>query len=189
MFAGTMGHGKDTAADMLADVCWLRGATTLRMAFADPIKEIAVHLLGIPKTVSYGSQEDKLAFQVYGESARHWLQWLGTEVGRDQIHKNIWVHRFAQKAIDSDAQVVIGSDLRFRNEMDHIGQLLLDERRVVLVKIVNPRVPVNLEHRSEGEIYHTPEADFDHVIHNVGDLKDLLHSVETLCSEVLGIIP
>jgi len=189
MFAGTMGHGKDTAADMLADVCWLRGATTLRMAFADPIKEIAVHLLGIPKTVSYGPQEDKLAFEVYGASARHWLQWIGTEMGRNQIHKNIWVDRFTQRAINSDAQIVIGSDLRFRNEMDRVGKLLLDERRVVLVKIVNPRVPVNLEHQSESEIYHIPETDFDHVIHNVGNLKDLLVSVEGLCDEVLGITP
>lgn len=195
LFAGNAGHGKDTAADMLADVLRQREVTVKRMAFADPIKEIAVHLLGIPKTTSYGTQQDKQDYQVYDKSARHWLQWVGTEMARDQVHKDIWVHRFAERAFKSDAQVVIGSDCRFRNEMSVMRTLLEGGKGSVaarmllgsgghtellgchlslsIVKIVNPRIPVNLEHQSESEVYHIPADEFDLVIQNTESLSEL----------------
>ena len=56
LFAGNSGAGKDTAADMVADQAKMGGVQALRMAFADPIKVIADHLLGIPLETSYGTQ-------------------------------------------------------------------------------------------------------------------------------------
>ena len=188
LFAGNAGAGKDTAANMMADVCRERNVSTLRMAFADPIKEIAAHLLGIPLEVSHGTQQDKLDFHVYEKSARHWLQWIGTEMGREQIHEDIWVHRFAQKALASSAQVVIGSDCRFRNEMNLMGAMLDGKMELVLVKIVNPRVPVNLNHQSESEVFNIPEADFHHVIHNTNGLSDLMDDVEDLADSILSVV-
>jgi len=188
LFAGNMGAGKDTAANMLADVCRDRNISNLRMAFADPIKEIAVHLFGIPKETSYGTQQDKLDFHVYEKTARHWLQWIGTELGRQQVHEDIWVHRFVDRALSSDARVVIGSDCRFRNEMKLMRELLEGEMRLLIVKIVNPRVPVNLEHQSESEIYNIPEGDFDLALHNTKGLSDLMGDIEDYADEVLGIV-
>lgn len=185
LFAGNAGHGKDTGANMLADVCRERELSTLRMAFADPIKELAVPLFGIPKEVSYGTQEAKLAFKVYGKSARHWLQWIGTEMGREQIHEDIWVHRFAEKALNSNAAVVIGSDCRFRNEMSLMRDLLKDKMRLIIVKIVNPRVSVNLAHQSESEVYNIPESDFDLVIRNTSTLQDLMGHIENMSRDIL----
>ena len=186
LFAGNSGHGKDTAANMLADVCRQRNVSSLRMAFADPIKDIAVHLLGIPKTTSYGTQQDKLDFHVYEKSARHWLQWIGTEMGRQQIDEDIWVHRFAEKALASDARVVIGSDCRFRNEMALMREMLGGQMELMIVKIVNPRVPVDLEHQSEREVYYIPESDFDLVVRNTKDLSDLMIDVEAMADNLLG---
>lgn len=186
LFAGNAGHGKDTGANMLADVCREKGLSTLRLAFADPIKELAVHLLGIPKEVSYGTQQDKLDYEVYGKSARHWLQWIGTEMGREQIHKDIWVHRFADRALSSGAKVVIGSDCRFRNEMDLMRTLLEGKMALIIVKITNPRVSVNLEHQSESEVYNIPESDFDHVIRNTSTLQDLMGHIENMFRDILG---
>ncbi|MGD9726526.1 MAG: hypothetical protein AB7V39_09030, partial [Nitrospiraceae bacterium] len=174
LFAGNMGHGKDTAANMLADICRVRRISPLRMAFADPIKDIAVHLLGIPKEVSYGTQQDKLDYHVYDKSARHWLQWIGTEMGRQQIHEDIWIHRFADKALQSDAKVVIGSDCRFNNEMSVMRELLRDKMRLYIVRIVNPRVPVNLAHQSESEVHAMDDRVFDHIIHYTSSLSDLV---------------
>ncbi len=73
LFAGNSGAGKDTAADLLAKTLERRGVSTKRMAFADPIKELAVHLLGIPLKVSFGTQQDKLDFKVYDKTARHYV--------------------------------------------------------------------------------------------------------------------
>lgn len=210
LFAGNAGAGKDTAADMLAAECGGRGLSVLRMAFADPIKELAVPLLGIPKEVSYGTQQDKLDYKVYGQCARHWLQWIGTEMGRNQIHKDIWVHRFAEKAISSDADVVIGSDCRFRNEMALMRTILEGGKGSVsarmllgdgdrydgmsatlsltILKIVNPRVPVNLAHQSESEVYNIPDDEFDLVIHNTKELKDLECHIATLADKILPTV-
>ena len=186
LFAGNAGHGKDTVANMMADVCRQRGLSPLRLAFADPIKDIAVHLLGIPKSVSYGTQEDKLNYKVYGKTARHWLQWIGTELGRDQVHKDIWIERFAQRALESDARVIIGSDCRFPNERAVTRELLGGEMGLVIVKINNPRVPVNLDHESESLVFNTPDSEFDHIIHNSSSLSDLMSDVEDLASKLLA---
>ena len=186
IFAGNSGHGKDTAADMLSHELTNRGIKTARMAFADPIKDIAVHLLGIPKKVSYGTQQDKQDFTVYDKTARHWLQWIGTEMARNQVHQDIWVHRFAEKALASDAKVVVGSDCRFRNEMSLMREMLAHSMDLKIIKIVNPRVPVNMDHQSESEVYNIHESEFDQVISNTKELTDLREVVNTLADEALA---
>ena len=188
VFAGNSGAGKDTAADMFAAICQKRGISNLRTAFADPIKEIVSHLLGIPKEVTYGSQQDKLDFQVYGKTARHWIQWVGTQVGRDQIHEDLWVHRTAQLALESSARVVIVSDGRFMNEFQGMRTNLREKMKVFVIKVVNPRVPVNLEHQSESEIYFIPEDQFDQVFYNTKGLGDLECFVECFANSVLSKI-
>jgi len=189
LFAGNAGHGKDTAADMLAEAAEERGLSALRMAFADPIKEMAVPLLGIPLEVSYGSQQDKLDHKVYDKSARHWLQWLGTDMARNMIHTDIWLHRFTEKALASDAPVVIGSDCRFRNEMGGMRELLRGKLDLRIFKIVNPRVPVNMAHQSESEVYNIPDEEFDLVIRNTKDLSDLKAHITLLANELLRRVP
>ena len=174
---------------MLAEEGEDRYLKVLRMAFADPIKELAVPLLGIPLAVSYGTQQDKLDYEVYGKSARHWLQWIGTEMGREQIHEDIWVHRFVEKALASDAQLVIGSDCRFRNEMGVIREMLGSKMDLRIFKIVNPRVPVNMAHQSESEVYNIPDKEFDLVIRNTKELKDLAAHITLLANEILPVVP
>ena len=139
-----------------------------------------------PDRIPWG--EHSLDYNVYEKTARHWLQWIGTEMGRQQIHEDIWVHRFAEKALSSEAQVVIGSDCRFRNEMNLMRELLDGQMRLLIIKIVNPRVPVNLEHQSESEVFNIPEEDFDRALHNTKGLSDLMGEMEDYADEVLGIV-
>ena len=185
LFAGTAGAGKDAAANMLSKALVARGHSTLRMAFADPIKDVAFHLLGIPKEVSYGTQKDKADYVVYNRSARSWLQWIGTELARDQIHKDIWVTRFSEKALSSDATVVIGSDCRFRNEMKLMKSLLGQTMDLKIIKIINPRVLVNTAHLSESEIFSTPNHEFDLVIENNTGLEELESSIINLSDKLI----
>lgn len=188
MFAGNAGMGKDTASDFLARELREREVSVTRMAFADPIKDIALHLLGIPKTVSYGTQADKENHKYYDKSARHWLQWIGTEVARNQVHPDLWIHRFVERAVGSGAQVVIGSDCRFRNEISVMRSHLGDQMNLMVYKIINPRVPVNLAHQSESEVYHIPEDAFTGVIHNTGGLPELMAKVERLADDVVNVL-
>lgn len=60
---------------------------------------------------------------------------------------------------------------------------------VRIYKIVNPRVPVNMSHQSESEVYNIPDEDFDHVIHNTKELKDLSAHIALLANGLLQRIP
>jgi hypothetical protein len=60
------------------------------MSFAQPVKEIAI-ALGMPSNVAYGGEAERRAWKKYLKAldkeadGREWLQWIGTEFGRDQI--------------------------------------------------------------------------------------------------------
>lgn len=188
LFAGNAGMGKDTSADFLARELRGRGISVTRMAFADPIKDIALHLLGIPKEISYGTQADKENNKVYDKSVRHWLQWIGTEVARNQVHPDVWIHRFVDRALRSDAQVVIGSDCRFKNEIAVMRERLGDQAGLMIFKIINPRVPVNLQHQSESEVYHLPGDIFTDVIQNTEGLSELMSKVVDVADRVANVL-
>lgn len=185
LFAGNAGHGKDTVSDFLARELRERGVSVMRMAFADPIKDIALHLLGIPKEISYGTQADKENNKVYDKSVRHWLQWIGTEVARNQVHPDVWIHRFVDRAVSSNAQVIIGSDCRFRNEISSMREMLDGKMSLMVIKITNPRVPVNLQHQSESEVYNIPLEVFTSVIHNTEGLSELMTKVVDVADDVV----
>jgi hypothetical protein len=165
-----------------------RNISVVRMAFADPIKDIALHLLGMPKTVSYGTQADKENYKYYGKSARHWLQWIGTEVARNQVHPDTWIHRFVDRAVCSDAQVITGSDCRFRNEIEVMREQLAGKMDLMVFKIINPRIPVNLQHQSESEVYHLPEDLFTGVIHNTSGLSELMTKIVDVADGVTNVL-
>jgi hypothetical protein len=63
--------------------------------------------------------------------------------------------------------------------------MLEDKMSLKVIKIVNPRVPVNLEHQSEREVYNIPDDAFDLVIRNTKGLKDLSGLIMLLANELL----
>ncbi|MBK6414159.1 hypothetical protein [Sphingopyxis sp.] len=111
---GQSSHGKDALANLIAEE--FGPDHTFRCAFADPLKAAAEVLIGIPKAVSYGSNDVKNTWTVYGKTARHWLQWLGTNIGRNGVSPLIWVDRLGAMARASGKPLVVVSDGRFPNE-------------------------------------------------------------------------
>ena len=102
-----------------------------------------------------------------GLSPRTFLQQLGTEFGRS-ISPTVWndiAVRRAHQALSSEANLVIITDIRFRNEImgvDNAGG------QVILVK--NPQTETlggqNATHQSEAELANIPEFWFDMVFIN-----------------------
>jgi len=185
LLAGNAGAGKDTAADIL---CAMTGG--VKMAYADPLKDAVSAMIGIPKSVLYGTQEQKESFLAYGKSARHWLQFVGTDLCRNHVHQDIWVHRLADRILASASNFICCSDCRFRNEIDGLKARLRESAnsdiKVISARIVNPRVPVNLAHRSESEIHNLPREAFDATIANDGSLDDLRAKLWRLASDYFG---
>lgn len=136
---GGSGHGKDVLSDMIADE--IGRQVTLRCAFADPLKTVAKHLVGMPHEVAYGSQAAKLAWKKYGRTGREILQVIGTEVGRVMFDKSIWVDGLAEvvKSQPPEIKAAVVSDGRFWNERE------LDQRLpgvlVLRVLVWRPSAP------------------------------------------------
>lgn len=111
---GQASHGKDTLANMIAEE--YGRDHVFRCAFADPLKDAAEVLIGIPRDVLYGPSELRNTYTIYGKTVRHWLQWVGTQVGREGVSPLLWVDRLGAKARASRKTFVVVSDGRFPNE-------------------------------------------------------------------------
>ena len=180
VLAGCAGAGKDTVGNMLVDL--LGSERAVRMAYADPLKEAVHALVGVPREILYGTKDVKESHYTYGKTARHWLQWLGTEVGRQHVHPDLWVHRFADRVLATPHEVIFCSDGRFKNEIVTLREHLVGKAEVYSARVLNPRVPVDLTHQSESEIYQLPNDFFDVVIENDGSLDELRQKVAALAA-------
>jgi hypothetical protein len=83
---GRKRHGKDTVGGFLRDE-----ANFTPIAFADPIKRIAMDLYSFSYDQCYGTREDKETVDPrYGFSPRHAMQQIGTEMFRN-LYEPTWV--------------------------------------------------------------------------------------------------
>jgi len=163
--SGYARSGKDTVASLLPDY--------QRRAFADPMREALLRLnplissaMNVQEAVEiHGWDTAKTVFP----EIRRLLQVLGTEVGRDMIHEDIWV-KIATKDLNP-GDLVIFADVRFPNEAQAIKDLDGQVWRINRpeVKAINP-------HSSESAMDHWP---FDAWLDNSGSIEDLQAQIET----------
>jgi hypothetical protein len=122
---GKAGSGKDTAGQYFRDLT----TVSTKIAFADPIKEIARTMFPyVPRKCFYGDSKYRAtiipkAFK-NGQplTVRQLLIDIGTGLGR-QYYENTWLDAFdfaLNKAEKNDVNLVIVTDVRFRNEFDHL---------------------------------------------------------------------
>lgn len=105
----------------------------VRVAMAEPIKHIAVDILGLPPALVYGDDDAKQQLtQYYAHdmpgfprddysqlSVRRVLQILGTEIFR-HMDSDIWIKTLFRRIATYDVDLVIVDDVRFANEADAI---------------------------------------------------------------------
>lgn len=168
--------GKDTVAKLLEPYGFVR------VAFADKLREALYVLNPIVETQPEVSRYQDVLIQYGYDKAkalpevRRLLQYLGTEVGRNIIGKNVWVDAALREA-EKHERVVI-TDVRFHNEVHAVRQ--------AGGKIVNVL-------RGEAECDHTHESEqlaaqyaknpdlADFTIKNDGPLEQLETWVELIC--------
>jgi hypothetical protein len=193
---GNKQHGKDTTAHLIADVLRERGKRVTCFALADPLKQVAVHLLGMPESIAWGGEDvalreaERIAWVKYGKNAREWLQWLGTELGRDQINPEIWIDR-AVDTVVSDSQgheFFVVTDCRFHNERTDLRTKLTQRfAQFIPIRVYRPGIPVDTNHPSEAEVASMTADMFNEVIDNDSDLDGLRTRVEQFVTDVLGV--
>lgn len=154
---GVSRAGKDTIGGKLAPYFSSESRECLTgYAFADPVKKIAEILFGYPRSISCGPQDGRLKFSAYGRNGREIVQWIGTDVGREQVHPDVWVDYMArriheQSRVGPDDTYII-TDGRFPNERDLFPerlQALGYTGEVFNILIVRPGLVPDLSHESE----------------------------------------
>ena len=190
---GKIGSGKDTVAEIIQQTTQLDWEVK---KFAGKLKTIAELLCGVPKQ-NFESQEFKKTqmSEEWGMTYREFLQKLGTEAMRDNLHINVWINAlFADyRPINDELRQSMGNvidysncewpnwiitDTRFPNEMDAVkkrkGLVIKVERSLKLRKGYDVPNETDL-HPSETALDNY--NDWDYIIDNNGTLDDLRSKV------------
>ena len=135
---GLIGSGKGTVADILVNEHGF-----LKLSFADSLKDAVAAVFGWDRALLEGDTDESRAWReqvdtwwaerldMPGLTPRIVLQKWGTEVCRDNWHKNIWILSIERKIIEmstamaenyATANIVI-PDTRFLNEIDMIQRI------------------------------------------------------------------
>jgi len=138
---GPAGCGKDTVAAAMNR----RGFH--RYTLAMPLKRGLEAMLGIPLSVWDDRVEKERLIDWLGKSPRQVAQTLGTEWGRQQVHKDLWVKlmlREWDKVRQSLSPRMVVTDVRFDNE----AQAIVDAGGTVW-RVEREAVSAVAEHVSE----------------------------------------
>lgn len=231
--SGRMGSGKDTVGEIIQKLCATNnGPVFEQKAFAGKLKQIASLLTGISVEkfedqefkknlldTEWGTVQDvplnsippfaDIQFNVM-ITVREFLQKLGTEAMRDNLHENVWVNAlfsdYVPKRetlggdgvwIENDKDYVhFGerftypswciTDMRFPNEMEAVVK-----RGGITIRVVRPTVYAAPKDNSEynnqelAMFNHPSEtsldsATFDFVINNDGTIEELVKKVKDI---------
>lgn len=126
---GLAGSGKDTIGDIIVGNI----SNWEKMSFASHLKDVTSLLFGFDRKMLAGeTPEDRLIREQPDKfwsnkmskdfTPRYALQFLGTNLLRNQLYQNIWVDCLERKIMETDKNVVI-TDVRFPNEIDMIRNI------------------------------------------------------------------
>jgi len=137
--AGKARSGKDTAAQYLSNAYHMK-----IHAFADPMKNAAVHLFGITRDMADGldNYDREQIVPEWGISVREMLQKLGTDCMRNVFFDDFWLKRAEITINNSDP--LIFSDVRFDNEAQWI-----QDRGGYVINILREQQTETRDHISE----------------------------------------
>jgi len=193
---GFIGSGKGTVADLLQQQHGF-----IKISFADSLKDAVSTVFGWPRHLLEGDTD---ASRTFRENVDPWwanrlsipdltprliLQLWGTEVCRDNFHKDIWIASMERKIQDAlltcaenyhSARIVI-PDTRFPNEVEMIqrmdGQVWQVKRGPDPDWVINYRQNNILPDHIHPSEWAWANTNFNQVIPNNGTLEDLKKNI------------
>ena len=124
--------------------------------------------------------EDENWYENKTEITRRILQLYGTEIFRKRIDDNYWINQTKERVLNSKADFIIITDVRFPNEIEHMHS---NEYELITVRVERNNVsdnPVN-EHDSEKALDNYNE--FCYFVNNSGTLQELKDSAKIITEE------
>jgi hypothetical protein len=163
--SGYARSGKDTVAEKLAEVGYVRGS------FADAIREALYRLNPTVGEELLKAKVDRLGWETAKAipEVRELLQRLGTEVGREMFGDNIWIDYLFDSL--SDGSKIVIPDVRYPNEADAITVL-----GGAVWRVERDGVNAINGHISDSAMN---DYSFDTVVYNNGTIEELYQWVES----------
>jgi hypothetical protein len=181
---GLIGSGKDTIAGTLVGIGWKR------YSMAKPLKDMTAALFNWPRDMVEGDTAESRAWREQRDdwwserlareiTPRSVLQYMGTEVMRQNFHDDIWVACMEKFYAENGPHIVI-SDVRFPNEIAAIRRLGGE-----IWHVYRPPLPYWFERAAMGkdipEVHLSERAwlgiEPDQTFWNTGSLQDLKNAV------------
>lgn len=178
--AGKAGHGKDTVATFLQEIfgenpSFLPKPTrgTLVSHFAKPIKDVMKIVFGLDDEDLYTQEGKKRVLEPYDMTIRKIAQIVGTEMFRDMIHKDIWLHALYRNISSYPEYLHIIPDVRFKNEAEFL-------RKNTQCRIIEIRRPDLEDVTQSNHASERIDVDPDLIIYNRSNLSDLYAHVKNV---------
>ncbi len=168
-------NGKDTLGNILIEKYEYK-----RLAYADNLKEACRHIFGFTDEQLYGNLKE-IPDKFWGISPRILLQYIGTNLMRDQLGKefqnigeDIWIKSVEKQIKDNNNEKIVITDVRFLNEVESIKKL-----GGIIIKIERPSInnSINDTHTSESYIDEIP---YDYKIINDKDINHLENEIKNI---------
>ncbi len=186
--SGKINSGKSTVADIFKEYGFTLDS------FASSVKDICCILFNYDRNKIEGNTpEDRIwresidinmtNLMGYKFTPRDAMIKVGTDFGRNMIHKNIWIESLFNRYYKNPNQAIVITDLRFANEYDEIKK-----RDGVIIRInrnnnnSNTQINSNSQHSSECELDNHP---FDYVIDNDGTIEELKIKVINIIANLI----
>jgi hypothetical protein len=203
---GFIGSGKGTVGDILEKYNFQK------VSFASTLKDIASKTFDWPRHLLEGDTEESRLFREKEDpywsdklnrkfTPRIALQYLGTEVFRDNFHTDFWILCLEKKIKHlMHEQNFVVTDVRFPNEMNWIDRnngLLIEVHRGIrphwfnIAAMANKGDPSAEKFMRQNTDVHESEwrwvgHEDVHTIKNDGTIQDLEDSVRNVLSSYLG---
>lgn len=106
---GRAGSGKDTFANAV------EGEKEV-FAFVKPLKDAAAALFALSHEQLYDPLLKEVVVDDWGKSPREILQWMGTDIIRNQLDATFFIKHMQRRINQSTKKLIIITDVRFPNE-------------------------------------------------------------------------
>lgn len=121
--SGKKRAGKNLVTEIFKEVLGEANKSYLHLAFGDSVKKACSVALGFEEDYFFNEcVKDEVFEFVDGVkmSGRKIMQVLGTEAARDNFNDSIWLTSVSNKIKRSSVEIILISDLRFKNEFEFI---------------------------------------------------------------------
>ena len=168
---GKAGSGKDTIGDYLIKEYGFK-----KISLADPIKRLVKDIFALDDHTVYDrvAREEPLE-RWDGWTVRELLQYIGTELFRENIDSAIWVKSLWYKIQDDKENDYVVSDLRFPNELQFFRDKA-EEGEFIAIKVVREGCVGRVGLKGHASEAYDLEGDFE--VLNNGTMEQLYNKID-----------